>query len=35
MNFDGELSPEDLFNMFFGNASFGGGSAFGGPGGTL
>ena len=33
--FEGELSPEDLFNMFFGGggapAAFGGG--FGGPGG--
>ena len=35
--FDGEISPEELFNMFFGGGmnmnggSFGGG--FGGPGG--
>jgi hypothetical protein len=32
--FDGELSPEDLFNMFFGGAGMGnmGGSFGGGPG---
>jgi DnaJ family protein B protein 12 len=27
--FDGELSPEDLFNMFFGGAGVGAGSPFG------
>jgi len=26
--FEGELSPEDLFNMFFGGGGFGGGAAF-------
>ncbi|KAI5120372.1 hypothetical protein M0805_006894 [Coniferiporia weirii] len=30
--FEGELSPEDLFNMFFGGGGMGGGSPFGGPG---
>lgn len=29
---EGELSPEDLFNMFFGNGGFGGQGGFGGPG---
>lgn len=31
--FEGELSPEDLFNMFFGGG-LGGGVQFGGPGGN-
>jgi len=32
-SFDGELSPEDLFNMFFGGGGMGGGSPFAaGPG---
>lgn len=35
MNFEGELSPEDLFNMFFGDAAFGGGTPFGGPSGEI
>lgn len=30
--FDDEISPEDLFNMFFGGGGMGGGSPFGGPG---
>lgn len=33
--FEGELSPEDLFNMFFGGGSGMGGSPFGGPGGMF
>ena len=36
-SFDGEISPEDLFNMFFGGGgpAFGGGGGFGGgPAGT-
>lgn len=32
--FEGELSPEDLFNMFFGGG-MGGGGGFGGGPGTL
>lgn len=32
--FDGELSPEDLFNMFFGGGGMGGGGFGGGPGTT-
>ena len=33
--FDGEISPEELFNMFFGGGMNGGsfGGGFGGPGG--
>ena len=31
--FEGELSPEDLFNMFFGGGGLGG-AQFGGPGGN-
>ncbi|EJD07708.1 DnaJ-domain-containing protein [Fomitiporia mediterranea MF3/22] len=31
-SFEGELSPEDLFNMFFGGGGGMGGSPFGGPG---
>lgn len=31
---DGELSPEDLFNMFFGGGGGGGGGGFGQPGST-
>ena len=31
--FQEELSPEDLFNMFFGNAAFGGESPFSSSGG--
>lgn len=31
--FEGELSPEDLFNMFFGGGAMGGGSFGNGPGG--
>lgn len=38
MAFESELSPEDLFNMFFGGGGMGGGNVrgfqFGGPGGT-
>ncbi len=30
--FEGELSPEDLFNMFFGGGGGMGGANFGGPG---
>ena len=30
--FEGEMSPEDLFNMFFGGGM--GGAQFGGPGGN-
>lgn len=33
--FDGELSPEELFNMFFGAGGGLGGSPFGGPGGAI
>lgn len=33
-SFDGEISPEDLFNMFFGGGGMGG-SPFGGPAGVL
>lgn len=29
---DGEISPEELFNMFFGGGGFGGGGFGGGPG---
>lgn len=32
MAFEGELSPEDLFNMFFGGGMGGGGGFGGGPG---
>lgn len=32
--FDGELSPEDLFNMFFGGGGGGGFSTFGGGPGS-
>lgn len=32
-SFEGEVSPEELFNMFFGGGGFGGG--FGGPGATF
>lgn len=32
-SFDGEISPEELFNMFFGGGGLGGG--FGGPGATF
>lgn len=33
---EGEMSPEDLFNMFFGGGGggFGGAGGFGGPGGA-
>ena len=35
-SFDGELSPEDLFNMFFGGGGgLGGGGPFGGGPGEL
>ena len=37
-SFDGEISPEDLFNMFFGGGGMGGGpfgGGFGGPGGAF
>jgi DnaJ homolog subfamily B member 12 len=29
--FEGEVSPEELFNMFFGGGGFGGGGFGGGP----
>lgn len=32
MAFEGEISPEDLFNMFFGGGAMGGNSPFGGGG---
>ena len=31
MRFENEVSPEELFNMFFGGGSPGGGMQFGGP----
>lgn len=29
--FETEISPEELFNMFFGGGNMGGGGGFGGP----
>ena len=37
-SFEGEISPEELFNMFFGGGGMGGGpfgGGFGGPGGAF
>lgn len=33
--FEGEVSPEELFNMFFGGGGFGGGGFGGGPSKSL